>query len=205
MTQYLSQSNKGPTRGNWTAAKHVLRYLKGTKDAGLVYRRIPKSKEDVLGHVTPWAYCDVNYAEDPRDRHSTSGYVFMLAGGPITWKSKKQVSVTLSTTEAEYYALGIACQEAIWLKQLCQELQMVFNEPIEIYMDNTGAVTLSDNPVLHNRSKHIDIRWHFMWDLIQSKSIRTSHIPRIRNGADFLTKALNRSKHKRCCNLIGME
>jgi len=155
--------------------------------------------------VTPWGFCNVNYAEDPHDRCYTSRYVFMLAGGPITWKSKKQASVALSTTEAEYYALGIACQEAIWLKQLCQELQMVFNEPIKIYTDNTGAVALSDNPVLHNQSKHIDIRWHFVRDLIRSKSIRTLHIPGIWNGADFLTKALNRSKHKQCRNLVGME
>ena len=177
MTQYLSQLNKGPSQCNWAVAKCVLHYLKGTKDVGLVYQRIPKLKEDDLGHASPWAFCDANYAEDPRDCPSTSGYAFMLAGGPIAWKSKKKPSVTLSTTEAEYYMLSIACQEAIWLKQLCQELQMNFNEPINVYMDNTGVVALSDNPVLHNQSKHIDIRWHFMWDIIWSKSICTSHIP----------------------------
>src|SRR5882724_4281074 len=165
MTQYLSQLNKGPSQGNWAVAKHISHYLKGTKDIGLVYRRIPKLKEDDLRHASPWVFCDVNYAEDPHDHHSTSRYVFMLVGGPITWKSKKQLSVTLSMTEAEYYMLGIACEEAIWLKQLCQELQMNFNKPIDIYMDNTGAVALSDNPVFHNQSKHIVIRWHFMWDL----------------------------------------
>ena len=206
ITQFLSQSNKNPSQRDWNAGKRVLRYLKGTRDLGIVYRRTPKVSESSEGsHVTPWGYCDANYAEGPRDRKSTSGYAFMLANGPITWKSKKQASVALSTTEAEYYALGIACQEAIWLKQLCQELQLITHKPILILSDNTGAVALSDNPVLHSRSKHIDIRWHFICDLIRSKVICTSHIPGASNGADFLTKALPRFEHERCLKLLGME
>jgi len=90
----------------------------------------------------------------------------MLAGGPITWKSKKQALVTLSTTEAEYYALGVAGQEAVWLQQLCKELHMDLNQLTPIYSDNMGMVALSDNPIFHNHSKHIDIRWHFVCDLI---------------------------------------
>ena len=129
----------------------------------------------------------------------------MLAGGPIAWKSKKQSSVALSTTEAEYYALGLTCQEAVWLQQLCKELYINLNQPTPIYSDNTGAVALSDNPVFHNRSKHIDIRWNFVRDLIRSKLIRTSHIPGTENGSDFLTKALNRFEHERCVKLLGME
>ena len=94
-------------------------------------------------------------------------------------------------TEAKYYVLSMACQEAIWLKQLCQELQMTLDEPTDMYTENTGAVALSDNPIFQKQSKHIDIRWHFVQDLIWSKSICTSHIPRTQNRANFLTKALN--------------
>jgi len=205
ITQYLSQSNKAPSLQDWNAAKRVLRYLKGTRDLGIVYHRESSSSSRGHEHATPWGYCDANYAEDPRDRKSTSGYSFMLAGGPIAWKSKKQASVALSTTEAEYYALGVACQEAIWLRQLCKELHMDLNQPTPIYSDNTGAVALSDNPVFHNRSKHIDIRWHFIRDQIRSKLICTSHIPGTENGSDFLTKALNRFEHERCVKLLGME
>ena len=129
----------------------------------------------------------------------------MLANGPIAWKSKKQPSVALSTTEAEYYALGIACQEGVWLKQLCQEIFMTFDKSILIFSDNTRAVVLSENPVFHHKSKHIDIRWHFIPDLICLGSIRSSHIPGVQNGADFLTKALNRYEHERCLKLLGME
>jgi len=129
----------------------------------------------------------------------------MLAGGPISWKSKKQVFISLSTTEAEYYTLGIACQEAVWIKQICQELLMSLNNTIHIYSDNTGMVALSDNPLSHNRSKHIDICWHFIRDLIGAKIIFTSHIPGIHNGVKFLTKFLSHSEHKHCIKLLGME
>ena len=128
----------------------------------------------------------------------------MLANGPIVWKLKKQPSVTLSTTEAEYYALGIACQEGVWLKQLCQEIFMTLDKSIHIFSDNTRAIALSENPIFHSRSKHIDIRWHFIRDLIQSGSIHSSHIPGVQNGADFLTKAVNWYEHERCLKLLGM-
>src|SRR6266481_4940024 len=121
ITQFLSQSNKGPSQRDWNAAKRVLHYLKGTQDLGIVYHREPSLDGEGHNHMTPWGYCDENYAEDTRDQKYTSGYAFMLAGGPIAWKSKKQASVALSTTEAEYYTLGIACQEGVWLQQLCQE------------------------------------------------------------------------------------
>ena len=81
----------------------------------------------------------------------------MLTNGPIAWKLKKQPSIALSTTKAKYYALGLACQEGVWLKQLCQEIFMGFDKSIHIFMDNTRAVALSNNPVYHSRLKHIDI------------------------------------------------
>ena len=155
--------------------------------------------------MTPWGYCDANYAKDSHDRKSTSRYAFMLANGPIAWKSKKQPSVALSTTEAKYYALGITCQEGVWLKQLCQEIFMMFDKSILIFSDNTGAVALSENPVFHRRLKHIDIRWHFIRDLIRSGSICSLHIPGVQNGTDFLTKAVNQYEHERCLKLLGME
>ena len=146
--------------------KWVLRYLKGSKNVGIVYRKTPEPVEANMDCAIPWGFCNANYAEDPHDWKSTSGYVFILMGGPIAWKSKKQASVALSTMEAEYYTLGIVCQEATRLRQLFQELSTSFIEPILIYSDNTSAVALSDNLVFHNRLKQIDIRWHFVQNLI---------------------------------------
>jgi len=186
-------------------AKRVLRYLNGTWDLGIMYWKKPLSDSGNHNHVTPWWYWNMNYAEDPHDRKSTSGYVFMLAGGLIVWKSKKQASVALLTTEAEYYALGITCQGAICLWQLFQELCVSLSQPTSIYSNNTGAVALSDNLVFHNHSKHIDICWHFVCELICSKIVHTSHIPGIQNGSDFLTKALNCFKHERCVKILWME
>ena len=134
-----------------------------------------------------------------------SGYAFMLAGRPMSWKSKQQPSISLSTTEAEYYVLGITCQEAAWIRHIYQEIFKPLNNPVLIYLDNAGAVALSENPVFHNWSKHIDICWHYIRDLIRSKIIRSSHIPRINNGADFLTKALSCTEHEHCAKFIGME
>ena len=169
-----------------------------------MYRRDPEQQRTGQDHMIPWGYCDTDYAKDSHDRKSTSGYAFMLANGPIAWKLKKQPSVALSTTEAKYYALGLACQEGVWLKQLCQEIFMTLDKLNNVFSDNTSAVTLSDNPVFHNISKHISIHWHFIGDLIHSKTVHSSHIPRIQIGAAFLTKAVNRFEHKWCMKLLGI-
>ena len=172
---------------------------------GIVYWRDPDETLTRCDHMVPWGYCDANYTEDAQDQRLMSSYTFMLAGGPISWKSKKQPSVSLSTTEAEYYALGIACQEAAWIRHIYQEIFKPLNNRVLIYTDNVGAVALSENPVFHNQSKHIDIHWHYIRDLIRSKIIHSSHIPRIHNGTDFLTKALSHAEHERCAKFIGME
>src|SRR5882724_11682589 len=147
VTQFLSQANKHPSQRDWNTVKRVLRYLKGTKELGIMFRRDPGMGQAEHDPASLWGYCNANYIEDPRDQKSTSSYTFMLAGGSISWKSKKQSSISLSTMEAEYYALGIACQEAEWIRQICLELLIPLNSPIQIYLDNTRAVALSENPV----------------------------------------------------------
>ena len=142
--------------------------------------------------ATPWGYCDANYAEDPHDWKSTSSYMFMLAGSSISWKSKKQPSISLCTTEAEYYTLGIACQEVEWIRQICLKLLMPLNGPIHIYLDNTGAVALSENPVFHSSQSTSTLDG----TLSKSSSIprlHTLHILGIQNRADFLKNAASSS------------
>ena len=151
----LSRHLKNLTRRNWERAKRVLRYLKGTIHYGIRYISENDGKELE-------SYSDADYAGDMETRCSTTGYVSLLAGGPVTWRSQLQKTVALSTMEAEYMALSAAVQEAIWLRKLLAELKMNDgNEPTVVFCDNQSAVCFTKNPVQHQRSKHIDVRYHF--------------------------------------------
>lgn len=139
------------------AAKRILCYLQGTRDFGLFYEEGVKS--NLLGFI------DNDFAGDQDDRKSTSGYAFMLGTGAISWSSKKQPIVTLSTTEAEFVAaIGCACQ-AIWLRRVLAEIKFKQEEATRIFYDNNLAIKLSKNPVLHGRCKHIDVKFYFLRDL----------------------------------------
>lgn len=129
------------------AAKRILRYLQGTRDFGLVYKKSEKS--NLLG------YTDSDYAGDRDDRKSTSGYAFMFGSGAISWSAKKQPIVTLSTTEAEFVAATACSCQAIWLRRILEELTFKQTEATKIFCDNNSAIQLSKNPVLHGRSKHM--------------------------------------------------
>ena len=132
--------------------KKKFRYLQGTKEFGLFYKNGEKS--NLFG------FTDSDYAGDLDDRKSTSGYVFMMGTGAVSWSSKKQPIVTLSSTEAEF-VVAIACAyQAIWLKKILKELHFKEDRPTQIYCDNSSTIKLSKNPVLHGRSKHIDVKYH---------------------------------------------
>ena len=154
LSQYLSK----PLTNHWTAVKHVFRYLKGTIANEMVYTKCSEA-------LSLTGYCDSDWASNPDDRRSTSGYCFSLAkGGPmISWKSRKQQCVALSSCEAEYVALASTVQESIYLKQMLSNVDSNFQSgPSLIYEDNQGAIALANNPVNRQRSKHIDIRFHFI-------------------------------------------
>ena len=148
----VSKFCANPTQSHFTAAKRILRYLKGTVSLGLSYK---KCADGILT-----GYSDADWAGDVDDRHSTSGNVFSLARGAVSWLSKKQATVALSTAEAEYVALSTATQEAIWLRRLLTDVGEPLEEPIVIHEDNQGAIAMAKNPVGHARTKHIDIRYH---------------------------------------------
>ncbi|GKV32259.1 hypothetical protein SLEP1_g40876 [Rubroshorea leprosula] len=138
--------------------KRILRYLCGTTDFGLLYKK---------GDQTDLAsFTDSDYAGDLDDKKSTSGFVFMLGSGAISWSSKKQPIVTLSTIEAEYMAATSCACQAIWLRRIMEELELNQHEATSIYCDNSSAIKLSRNPVLHGRSKHIHVRYHFLRNLV---------------------------------------
>lgn len=187
-----------PNQKHWTAVKRILRYLKGTPQLGLLYR------QDGSGEIR--GYSDADWAGDLDDRKSTSGYIFTLAGAAISWRSKKQTCVALSTAEAEYVALAIAAQEVVWLRQLIQECEHRELGPTEIFEDNQAAISMSKNPTSHGRSKHVDIRYHYIRTQVEKGIVSLKYCPTEKNTADILTKALVSEKfgfHRKASGVEG--
>lgn len=179
LSQYLSE----PKQQHWVAAKHVLRYLKGTVDQELCYR-----KQENLALS---AYSDADWAADQNDRRSVTGYCFSLSeSGPVvSWKSKKQPTVALSTCEAEYMALSATAQESLYLVHLLARMDNETNyTPVTVFEDNQGAIALSKNPVCRQRCKHIDIQYHFVRSVVGDGTIILQYCPTDRMVADIFTK-----------------
>ncbi|UYV66049.1 hypothetical protein LAZ67_3006289 [Cordylochernes scorpioides] len=181
----LGQFSNDPRRQHWNAAKRVLRYLKGTSCLRITYR---KSNEALHGYV------DADWGGNLVDRKSHTGIVCFLARGPIAWESKKQQTVTLSSTESEYIALCEAGKEAVYLRALLDEMGFgeLLNGPTVLKTDNQGAQQLARNPVYHARTKHIDIKWHYIRSICSDGLVEVVHTPTQENVADILTKGLPR-------------
>ena len=192
----LSQAMVKPTKLFWKAGKHVLRYIRGTSGYGLWYRQ-----ED---GVKLSGFTDADWAGSPTDRKSTSGGVFSIGSTAVSWYSRKQRSVALSSAEAEYMAASLAACEAIWMRKILAGLFRLHLEPTVIYCDNQSCIKLSANPVFHDRSKHIDIRYHHIRDCVQWRIMMLSYVPTEDQDADILTKALTRSKFEFHRGRIGI-
>ncbi|KAL9429389.1 hypothetical protein AB3S75_031241 [Citrus x aurantiifolia] len=178
VSRYMSK----PTELHILAVKRIMRYLKGTTELGVFYKK--GGNEGLVG------YTDSNYAGDLNDRKSTSGYVFMLGSGAVAWSSKKQPIVTLSTTEAEFVAGAACASQAIWMKRIFEKLSLEESKCTTIYCDNSSTIQLSKNPVLHGRSKHIDVRFHFLRDLTRDGVVELVYCGTKDQLADVMTKPL---------------
>lgn len=151
-----------------------------------------------------YGFCDADWASDIDKRRSCTGYLFKMCEGAITWASKRQPTIAISSTEAEYMAISSAIQEAIWLKQLASELQHSKVEGINLFCDNQGAIKLAESDAFRPRTKHIDIKFHFVREYIENGIINIKYIPTKEMVADNLTKAVARDKHNFCSNLMGL-
>jgi hypothetical protein len=174
----------------------VLRYLKGTVDYGLRY--------DVDCEIRLHGYTDSDWVGSVADRKSTSGCCFSLGSGMISWFSRKQSSVALSTAEAEYIAACSASSEAVWLRKL---LAGVFDLELEvtcIWCDNQSCVKLSENPVFHDKSKHIEIRYHYIRDMVQRGAVKLQYVATDDQVVDVLTKPLSRVKFEYFRDKLGV-
>lgn len=185
----------------WQCLKRVLRYLKGTIDLKLCYQRCDDYKNILCGYVdSDWG------GNDTQDRKSTTGYLFRLFDNcTITWSTKKQMSVAASSTEAEYMALYEAVREALWLKSLAISINVVIDQPILIYEDNNGCISIANNPSNHKRSKHIDIKYHFSREQVEKNIIKLNYIPSGQQLADALTKPLPAITFQGMRSQMGLE
>ena len=178
----LSQFMSKPTMAHLNLAKFVLKYIKGTSNNGLIYVR--SENLDLIG------YSDASWANSA-DRKSMSGYCFRLSTNSslISWKTRKQPIVALSTCESEYIAMAFAMQECAFLQQLAHDLRLFPTlHPCTLYVDNIGSIQLSKNPVFHQRTKHLDIRFHYVREKVASGQVILSYVPSKSNVADIFTK-----------------
>ncbi|GJY99068.1 retrotransposon protein, putative, ty1-copia subclass [Tanacetum coccineum] len=186
-----------PGKNHWEAVKWILKYLKGTADVGLVYGRDQGKHVDIDGFV------DADYAKDPDKGRSIIGYVFMVHGCVVSWKATLQHVVALYTIEAEYMALTEAVKESIWLKGLLIKLGVNLRSVV-VNCDNQSAIHLSRNAMFHERTKHINVRHHFIREIVESKEIEVAKIGTKDNVADAFTKVVPSLKFKYCIEILGV-
>ena len=192
----LSRFVSNPGRPHWIALMHVLRYIKGTLDFKITYGGKGYT------NLAPIGYVDADYAGDVDTRRSCSGHVFLQAGGPSAWGSQYQQTVALSTTEAEYMAMSRAAKQMEFMYSSMDKVGYPQTRPADLYNDNAGAVSLTKNTKGNTRVKHIDVRHHYICDMVEDGKITIHHIPPSDNLADVFTKPLGRDAHRRAC--IGM-
>lgn len=189
------QANPGPA--HWKAMLHLLAYLKGTINYKITYHR--------GGSLDPIGFVDADYAGDTDTRRSTSGYLFTIAGGPVSWSSKRQATVALSTTEAEYMALTRAAQQALWMYSFMSEVGLKREFPAMLHGDNAASIALTLNTKGHARAKHIDIRHHYIRERVAEGEIGLVQIPSEENLADIFTKSLPRVTHQKLIRALKLD
>ena len=193
----LASYTGNPSIQHYSMLKRVLRYLVGTRNYGITYRRNLQPSIPFLG------YSDTGFANTD-ERKSMTRMVFLSAGGAICWRSKKQSLSAQSTIEAEYIALTMAGNETCWLYNLYSKLGLLYDFPTPIRCDNLGTISMSSNPYTTQHSHHIDLKWHTIWQLVAQGIINPSPCRNADQTADILTKPLPCPKHKQHMAEMGL-
>lgn len=208
----LAQHQTDCREADMKALEYLLRYLKGTWDYGITYSKdgnkiatLVSNDADILDDPLwlPQGYADASYAQE-KDRKSRSGHIFFMGGAAVTWYCKRQPVVALSSTEAEYYALSEAVKEALWLRQLLDELGLKINSPTHIHQDNLSTIAIALNPIQHQRVKHMDVKVHFLREHLDKENIKLIYCPTDDMVADSITKAVPRVTHRKFTQLMGL-
>eukprot|EP00253_Pinus_taeda_P026080 PITA_26080 len=192
----LSTFMQKPCERHWSAAKRVLRYLKGTQDLGIKYTQVDDFS--LIG------YSDSDFDGDKETGVSTSGYAMSIGSGAVSWRSRKQSVPADSTTEAEYVAAAEATKEIVWLRKILEDLQVKQLQSTPLMIDNTSTIKLPNNPKLHDRTKHINTKYHLIRHHVEAKTIHLRHCSTNEQIADIFTKALAREKLERFRTMLGL-
>ncbi|EJF56279.1 hypothetical protein DICSQDRAFT_71809 [Dichomitus squalens LYAD-421 SS1] len=192
----LSRYSANPSPDHMKYAKYILRYLQGTRTYRIRYNGA--SNDGLI------AYSDSDWAEDRDDRHSTSGTIFLLAGGAISWASRRQPTISLSSTEAEYKAASDTCRQMAWLRTFFDELGYDMSEPTPLCVDNQGSIFLSVNPVVERRTKHVEIWYHFVREFYEAGQVDIFYVATADMLADALTKNVPLTIVKKFCEGVGL-
>lgn len=196
----LAQRVSQPRQEDWNELKRVVKYLKCTINSKLVLGQVEHNKRNELLH----GYADASYADKSLNRKSISGNVFFVNGGLVSWSSRKQNCVALSSTEAEFVALSEACQEACWLRRLLEDMEQETNGPTVMYEDNQSCLKFIGEQKVSNRTKHIDTREYFVKDYVDRKMVSCVYCPTDRMLADLLTKPLAPARHELLRRMCGL-
>ncbi|CAM6108199.1 unnamed protein product [Calypogeia fissa] len=201
----LGQFAHNPAAEHHSNIRNVLAYIKGTPNLALQYQRTPHQGLEIHS-LNFLGYSDASFADNSEDRKSTSGYLFKLAGGVISWKSQKQPVIATSSIEAEYVAYSIACKEAMWLRNLLHELHFITPDiqTVVIYGDNKPALSLIVNPEHHQRTKHIEVQWHYVREQVQKGIVTLKYMSTDAMPSDGLAKPLTGVRFTRFTQLLGM-
>jgi hypothetical protein len=191
----LSRFMETPHTTHWKAAQRVFQYLKGTHDLELV---LGGDNSELI------VYSDADWASQLH-RHSISGFASFVGDGAVSWSSKKQPIVTLSSTESEYVALTHAAQEVIWLRKLLSELRNDPESATQLFCDNQGAISLAKDPTFHARTKHIDTKFHFVWQTVDLGHVSVQYCPTHEMIADVFTKSLAHPKLEKFRSSLGLK
>ena len=192
--QHLSQFTTSYGPEHWTAIKHVLRYLKGTQDGRIIFRQEAGLNLEI--------FKDADYT-NRADALSIGGYISILGGGTIAWSSKKQRTVALSTTEAEYIALTEGTKQLVWLRRFLLDLGFDQSHPTSIRSDNLSAITLSHDATYHAWAKHINVAYHYIREKVASNEATLIYIKAKENPADLMTKPLDLFQHHYLIEKLG--
>ncbi|KAM1319724.1 hypothetical protein ACFX2H_004687 [Malus domestica] len=196
----VCQFMQRPMESHFSAVKRILRYLKGTLNLGIHYVRGGLE----VNSDTIRAFSDADWAGDPNDRRSTTGFVVFLGSNPISWSSKKQQTVSRSSTEAEYRALATAAAELDWIKQLLTVLHLAIPSSPVLFCDNMSAIALSSNPVLHQRTKHIEVDIYFVRERVAKKHLEVQFVSSSEQYANIFTKGLSTPLFQTHCRNLSL-